>query len=66
MTAEARVSGYILGALPIVTGLFIYMSNPRYGSKLFTEPEGRVFLIYAIVSWPLGFLWMRNMSKVEF
>lgn len=66
LTAEARVSGYILGALPILTGLFIAVTNREYIGKLFNEKMGQAFLIYAIVSWLLGFLWMRRMARVDY
>jgi tight adherence protein B len=66
LTAEGRVSAMILGALPIVMALFMWATNPGYAQMLVSEPVGRKFLIYAIVSWVLGNLWMRRMAKVEF
>ena len=64
LTAEGRMSSYILGALPILTGMFISATNPPYARLLITEKLGHMILGYAIVSWVLGFLWMRRMSKV--
>jgi tight adherence protein B len=64
LTAEGRMSSYILGALPILTGLFIGFTNRPYVSLLFTDKMGNIILGYAFVSWLLGFLWMRRMSKV--
>lgn len=66
LTAEGRVSAAILGALPIVMGLFMWASNPGYAQMLISEPIGRKFLIYAVISWVIGNLWMRRMAKVEF
>ncbi|HVR60914.1 MAG TPA: type II secretion system F family protein [Polyangia bacterium] len=64
LTAEGRMSSYILGALPILTGIFISVINPPYARLLVTDSLGKMILGYAIVSWLLGFLWMRRMSKV--
>ena len=65
LTAEGRVSGVVLGILPIVTGLALTVLNPRYLSALITNPIGRGFLLYAIVSWVIGLIWLRHMGKVE-
>ena len=64
LTAEGRMSSYILGALPILTGLFIGFTNPPYVMLLFTTHMGNVIFGYACVSWVLGFFVMRRMAKV--
>jgi tight adherence protein B len=65
LTAEGRMSSYILGALPILTGLFIGFTNPPYVKLLFTTDLGNKIFIAAIIMWVLGFGWMRRMSKVS-
>jgi tight adherence protein B len=64
LTAEGRLSSYVLGALPILTGGFLAATNPSYISLLVTNRTGNFFLGYAILTWILGFLWMRRMAKV--
>jgi tight adherence protein B len=64
LTAEGRMSSYILGALPILTGLFISFTNPGYLSLLITTRTGNFILLYAFISWLFGFVWMRRMGKV--
>lgn len=64
LTAEGRMSSYILGALPIMTGLFIAFTNMPYVSILFSEKLGNMILGYAFISWLLGFIWMGRMAKV--
>ncbi|MFO7955991.1 MAG: type II secretion system F family protein [Candidatus Brocadiia bacterium] len=62
LTAQGKLSGLIVGLLPIGLCLVIYMANPEYMSQLFTTSIGRkmlaggvglqligVFLIYRIV-----------------
>lgn len=65
LTAEGRMSGYILAALPICAGVFIGFTNPDYSSLLIHDRIGRMALAYAGVTWTVGLLWMRSMTKVE-
>jgi tight adherence protein B len=65
LTAEGRMSSYVLGALPILTGGFIGATNPSYVSLLFTTKMGNAIFTYAMISWVLGFVWMRRMAKVS-
>jgi tight adherence protein B len=65
LTAEGRMSSYVLGALPILTGLFLGFTNPEYISLLFTTDRGNLILAYAFASWLLGFIWLRRMGKVS-
>jgi tight adherence protein B len=64
LTAEGRISGLVLGVLPIVTAGALLAVNPKYVSAL-TTGTGRVFLAYAVVSWLFGLFWLRQMAKVE-
>jgi tight adherence protein B len=65
LTAEGRMSSYILGALPILTGFFIGFTNPPYVMLLFTTHMGNVIFGFAVVSWVIGFVTMRRMAKVS-
>jgi tight adherence protein B len=65
LTAEGRMSSYILGSLPILTGLFISFTNPPYVRLLFTTHMGNIIFGYACISWLLGFIIMRRMAKVS-
>jgi tight adherence protein B len=65
LTAEGKVSGVVLGALPILTGLVIAALNPTYFDGVLDVPLGRNILIYAVVSWFVGLIWLRQMGKVE-
>jgi tight adherence protein B len=64
LTAEGRMSGYIVGALPFLTLLFLLFANRPYVMPLFTTEMGHYFVIGALVLWSLGFLWMKSMTKV--
>lgn len=64
-TAQGRMSGYVLAALPIVVGTVIYLLNPDYGSLMFTHPLGRVLLVVAAVMQIVGFLWIRKIIDID-
>jgi tight adherence protein B len=66
LTAEGRLSGIVLAALPLVTGLAAAVANPSYMRLLVTTRIGQGFLIYAIITWAVGGLWLKRMSKVDF
>jgi tight adherence protein B len=66
LTAEGRTSGLVLGSLPVAMMLFLAVANPKYLTRLFDNPIGQMILLYAIVSWVLGGLWMKRMAKVEY
>ncbi len=65
LTAEGRTSSYVVGALPIVSVLFMLTANRPYIMRLFTSDVGHYFLGYAVTSWTLGFLMMRKMTQVK-
>jgi tight adherence protein B len=65
LTAEGRISGLVLGILPILTSAALLMVNPKYVGMLTGTGMGRGFLIYAMVSWLMGVFWLRQMAKVE-
>jgi tight adherence protein B len=64
LTAEGRMSSYIVGGLPFVTLLFLMFVNRPYVMPLFTTDLGHVFIIVGAMMWILGFAWMKSMIKV--
>jgi tight adherence protein B len=64
LTAEGRMSSYVLAALPVGTGIFIGLANPEYTRLLITDRIGQMALGYAVVSWAVGLFWMWRMTKV--
>jgi tight adherence protein B len=64
-TAQGRLSGYTLAALPIVVGSLIYLIEPEYVSLLFTETIGRLLLVAALVLQVFGYLWIRKIVNIE-
>lgn len=65
-TAQGRMSGYTLAALPILVGLVITLINPDYMQTLFHEPLGQALLVSAGVLQGIGFLWIRRIVDVRY
>jgi tight adherence protein B len=65
LSAEGRISAYILIALPI--GMFFYMmfTNYAYISLLWTNPMGLAMVGVSIVMLIVGVFWMRKTVKIE-
>ena len=64
-TAQGRLTGYILAALPILLGLAITALNPEYMAILFEEPMGKVLIAAAAGLQFLGFLLIRRIIDIE-
>lgn len=65
MSAEGKMSAWVLGLLPVVTMLVMSVANPQYISMLWTDPTGIRLLWYAGGMIALGVLWMRNIIKIH-
>jgi tight adherence protein B len=65
LTAEGRMSAYVLGLLPIGLGGAIMVINPEYMAKLFEETLGQILLGAAIVMMAVGFAWMSKIIKID-
>lgn len=65
MTAEARVSAWILGLIPMVLGVTLSIMQPQMMSVLITDPTGQKLLTGSLVVMGLGVLWMRNMIHIR-
>jgi tight adherence protein B len=65
LTAQARVSAYIVGALPIFLFGFLWLTNYAYLSNLFLPGMQRILLVLAVVGEVAGFFLMRRMATVE-
>lgn len=64
-TAQGRLSGYVLGALPVVIfGMFSVM-NPEYESALLKEPMGRYVLLFAALMQVAGLMIIARIIKIR-
>jgi tight adherence protein B len=64
-TAQGRMSGIVVGAMPLVVGLVFFAINPQYIQLLFDHPVGRVMLAMGITLQIFGYLWIRKIVNIE-
>jgi tight adherence protein B len=64
-TAQGRMSGIVVGSMPIVVGLIFYAINPEYIRVLFEHPMGRTMLAFGITMQIFGYLWIRKVVNIE-
>ena len=65
-TAQGRLSGYVLGFLPLALGAVISLINPGYVQLLFQDPLGKLMLGVAGVMQLAGYLWIWRILKLDF
>jgi tight adherence protein B len=65
MTAQARLSGMVMGFLPFILGLIFFVMDPTLMTPLFTQRAGWAILLLAAILESIGFLWIRQLLRVE-
>ena len=66
LTAEGRLSAYILIGLPILLGVALSMLNREYISVLFTSLIGLVMVGIAAVLMVIGIIWILKIIRIEY
>jgi tight adherence protein B len=66
MSMEAKASAGIIGALPPVVMIMVYIMSPDYISLLWTHPTGRFMLACCAVWMTAGILVMKKMINFDF
>ncbi|YBV95789.1 type II secretion system F family protein [Phyllobacteriaceae bacterium JZ32] len=61
LSMEAKASAAIIGALPFIVTLLIYLSSPQYILLLFTSQTGHLLLGISAVLMTIGMLIMKKM-----
>jgi tight adherence protein B len=65
MSAEGRMSAWILGLLPLGVLALMALSNPAYVRVLWTDPVGVRLMWYAVAMAACGVLWMRKLIRIR-
>jgi len=66
LSAEAKASAWIIGALPPLVMLVVYLTSPDYIALLWTDQLGKMMLGAAGVWMLLGVLVMRKMINFDY
>lgn len=65
LSSEAKASAYIIGSLPFVMGILIYLVNSNYIMDLFIDPRGHFLIGLGLASFAIGAVVMYRMVKFE-
>jgi tight adherence protein B len=66
MSMEAKASAGIIGALPPIVMLLVYISTPDYISVLWTHPTGQLMLVGCAIWMSAGIMVMKKMINFDF
>jgi tight adherence protein B len=64
-SAEARMTLYVLTAMPPVAGLGFWIVNPGYMAPLVTTPLGHRMILTAMVMQAIGYLIIRKIIRIK-
>jgi tight adherence protein B len=65
LSAEGRMSAWVLGLLPFGTALVINLVNPKFMAVLWTDPAGQRLMVVAGTMIVIGVIWMRKIIRIH-
>lgn len=65
LTAEGRMSAWVLGIFPPAFAVILYVVQPAYMQTLFQSPAGVVAVVISAIMAGFGFLWLRKIMAIE-
>lgn len=65
LTAQGRISGIIVGVLPLAIGLILSVINPKYIGALFTDPVGWALLTVGVISMTIGAALIKKIVDIK-
>jgi tight adherence protein B len=65
MSAEGRMSAWVLSLLPFAVGGMLLLINPNYIKPLWTDPSGVKLLWYALGMIVFGVMWLRRVIRIR-
>ena len=65
LTSQQRMTGIVIGGLPIGMGLLFMVINPEYMGLLFTTTAGQIMLVLAVMLEVLGVVSMKKILAIE-
>jgi tight adherence protein B len=64
-TAHGRFTAFVLLSLSPALAIVLSFVNPEHMDLLFTERIGQILLVIVIVMQTIGFVWIRNVIRIE-
>lgn len=65
LTAEGRMSAWVLALVPIILFATIWVTTPDYLPLLIEDPRGHNMIIYGCISGVIGIAWIRRIIRIE-
>jgi tight adherence protein B len=65
LSAEGRLSAWILAMVPLVLFAVIWITSPDYLPMLLEEEAGKKMIIYGVVSGIIGIYWVKKIIRIE-
>ena len=65
LSAEGRISSYILMALPIGIFIFLTVVRPNYVGVFITEPLGNLLLLFTCLGLVTAWVWMKKLVRIS-
>lgn len=65
LTAQPKLSGWIISILPLALALFIFISKPDFIQTLITEPMGRIMLVGGSLMMVVGIFLIRKVVNID-
>lgn len=65
LTSQGKLSGKVIGSLPVALGGMIYLINPGYINPLFTNTIGIIVISAGVISGMIGFVLIHKLTKIE-
>lgn len=65
LTAQGRLSGWVLAAVPFALSVIIYIVNPGYLKPLIESDIGHMFIIGAIIMEIIGFIIIQRIVDIK-
>ena len=66
MSMEAKASAAIIGALPPIVMILVYLTTPDYIALLWTHPTGQLMLVGCVIWMSTGIFVMKKMINFDF
>lgn len=65
LSAEGRLSGWILALMPLVLFAALWATSPDYVARLVDHPRGPDLISAAVVMGAIGIVWISRLVRIE-
>ena len=65
LTAEPKMSAVVLTLIPVTLFIIVNVINRKYMVTLYTDPTGRLLLVYGVASTLVGYFVLQRIGKID-